>query len=431
MLKSEKGGKSALDGFRYERNIIAFLSVRMYCRKENILKIICEYKNDIEVVYVKEGIWSWQIKRTDDSKLSKQEILKSIELFNSISTSDTYSNFVLFCNKDLVYTKLKKLELYTLKDLENEFPDFSNILQGKNFDQNFLSKLYFMKGPDLEEISAVIKDDMTGIIDKDNFLDQLNTLIDQIWSGITYIKDKRIIKHSESRDIDKQFKTIDRDRLREFNNELDIKLDSDDSIKYINSISDNISYPKVHDKSKIKSLLTDFQDKDFRIDVLQRLENISSESDVYKNKELLEFLQKVSLSEDKNELIHFFYIIDSLLTNSKKFDENSYKKLKIFLEYTECAFTSTDEKFRYCYTKIRDIIMNNSDSKNLCELNWKRIENHLKDISIDEENVMKYSIYNMEFLKHHCPYNNNWKIIINSVNRTEGFRKQVYRSINL
>ncbi|HXS60155.1 MAG TPA: dsDNA nuclease domain-containing protein, partial [Candidatus Sulfopaludibacter sp.] len=103
-MDSEKGGKNAIRGFDYQKAIIAFLSVRMYCKKVELLRIICEYKNDIETENINHDLWSWQIKSTNLTKLSKEEILKSLDLFYELNRNNNYSRFILVCNKDISST---------------------------------------------------------------------------------------------------------------------------------------------------------------------------------------------------------------------------------------------------------------------------------------------------------------------------------------
>ena len=48
--RSARGGESAKIGITYEKHYITYLCAGMICERENISKIICEYRNDIEVI---------------------------------------------------------------------------------------------------------------------------------------------------------------------------------------------------------------------------------------------------------------------------------------------------------------------------------------------------------------------------------------------
>lgn len=427
ILRSEKGGKSAIDGFKYERDIIAFLSVRMYCNVEKIIQIVCEYKNDIEIMFEELGLCSCQIKKTDSPNLSKREILDSIKLFEQINKSDKYMRLILFCNKDLANTQLNRLELYSMSDLERNFPKF-NLLQEANYDASFLSKLYFMKGPDLDFMNAIIKDEMICISNKEIFLNKLNSLIDHIWSGITYIQDKKIIDHSNSHNRNKEFKTINKNLLRNFETDinsisnLDVLLVNNNAISRESSISD-------FDESEVEELILDFNNPDLRLNVLQHLANLSLGSNIYRHKGIIQIMKSVTISNDKNELQQFFYIMSNMLNNSKEYDKKEYKCLiQIFQEYIQDAFISTEVKFRYPYLKVKDILEANFSSR-LCELNWDRLKNFIDNDRFSEEEVMKYCINNMEYLKKNCDYNKEWKSFIFSCNRNIEFKNQIYTII--
>jgi hypothetical protein len=80
--KSQEGGESSLRSFDYEKNYIAFLCARMICGKENISKIICEFRNDIEVIFDNQKLRSYQIKFTSDNSLRLEKVYNSIDLFN-------------------------------------------------------------------------------------------------------------------------------------------------------------------------------------------------------------------------------------------------------------------------------------------------------------------------------------------------------------
>ncbi len=95
ILESERGGISAIKGFKYQKHVVALLSVRMYCNIEKISRIICEYRNDIEILHEEYGLTSWQIKTAGSSKLSKKEILDSLSLFKALDKKKNI--LVLYC----------------------------------------------------------------------------------------------------------------------------------------------------------------------------------------------------------------------------------------------------------------------------------------------------------------------------------------------
>lgn len=428
ILRSERGGKSAIDGFKYERDIIAFLSIRMYCNTEKIARIICEYKNDIEIEMEDFGLCSWQVKKTDLPKLSKKEIFESIELFSQINETGNYSRFVLTCNKDLANTHLDRIDWRPFSYLRNRYPSFERMLQKLNYDSAFMSKLYFIKGPEPDSIRAVIKEEMNCISDKDNFLNQLNVLIDQIWAGITYIQDRKIIEDSKTNNATKEFKTINKDRLRNFEPIIsslpssEILLVDEDVNTLERSILDL-------NESKVEELMEDFKDPEYRTDVLKELSDLSTNHYIYKHDGIIHILKSASISNDKNELQQFFSILINVLRISKACHPRDYEKIIHRIEdYIEHAFISTEDKFRYPYLTIRDILKNNFNNK-LCKLNWERVKSFMYDSRIRDENVIPSCNDNMEYLRINCRYDKTWKQSIMSCDRDISIRNQIYRII--
>ncbi|WP_148686774.1 dsDNA nuclease domain-containing protein [Candidatus Nitrosocosmicus hydrocola] len=428
VAQSEKGGKSALDGFKYEKDIIAFLSARMYCDTERITKIICEYKNDIEIEMEEIGLCSWQVKKTDAPKLPKNEIIESIKLFHHINKTGNYSRFILTSNKDLANTNLPRVDLRQISYLREKFPRFGNMLRELSYDPIFMSKLYFIKGPDTDSIRSIIKDEMKCISDKDNFLDQLNTLIDKIWNGITYISDRKIIEYSKTDNPTKEFKTIDKERLNKFESSIDLLPKPE-----IMFVDDSTNVPKIQildlDKSKAEELFDDFQFNEYKSDVLKELSSLSSTHYVYKHNKIISILEGVMTSNDKHELQQFFYILINMFRISKEYDKVDYERLiQRFDEYIESSFISTQDKFRYPYLTIKDIVNENFVDK-LCRLNLERIKNYLYDLKIKDEHIISICNNNIEYLKRGCEYEKAWKDIVMACDRDISFRQQMYRII--
>ena len=83
------GAQAALAGFEYQRDFIALLTAKMLCKSENISRIICEYKNDIEILLGDE-LTTWQIKSTTANSVPPKAVYASIELFNFLNEADEY-----------------------------------------------------------------------------------------------------------------------------------------------------------------------------------------------------------------------------------------------------------------------------------------------------------------------------------------------------
>jgi Cap4 dsDNA endonuclease len=127
--RSQQGGESSIKGFRYERDFIALLCAWMIGKKQDIIKIICEYKNDIEIISCDHRLSSWQIKSTKGNTLPTMEVYESVKLFNRINDTAEYSEFILACNRNFTNMDMQMLVIYKLED----FPDLKSKIQ-KKFD---------------------------------------------------------------------------------------------------------------------------------------------------------------------------------------------------------------------------------------------------------------------------------------------------------
>lgn len=207
---SERGGRSAIRGFQYEKNIIALLCIRMYCNREKIQSVICEYRNDIEVEHEDLGLCSWQIKTSGTKNLSKKELLSSLQLFNELNSQDRYKNFILLNDNDIPYNEFTTNHIYSFNDLK---PKLQQIIRDHNFSEELLSKLNFVKGPSQESIRANIEREVTCAKDREHLVNVILRLIDEIWGGITELKDMKFVKFNERVDQEKTFKTINKFRI--------------------------------------------------------------------------------------------------------------------------------------------------------------------------------------------------------------------------
>ncbi len=93
----------------------------MVCKSENITKLVCEYKNDIEVVLDHQLIFHWQIKSTTANSLGTKEIYHSVRLFEFLNSTNEYSQFIIVSNRNFTMTRtdMKSLIYYE----SDEFPD--------------------------------------------------------------------------------------------------------------------------------------------------------------------------------------------------------------------------------------------------------------------------------------------------------------------
>lgn len=210
ITRSQLGGQSSISGFTYQRDFIALLCTKMICNKlENITKMICEYKNDIEIMLGNE-LTSWQIKSTTGNSVRSEEVYDSIRLFNFLKDADRYSMFVLVSNRNFTRFDMSPLAYHKL----DGFPDLKSKIQRKfdgKLEENFLAKIKFMKGPEPYSIRSIISQQLSCLPNKRSLPEDLISFIDNIWIGLKDITQFEIhdIEQRKNQDID--LKTITED----------------------------------------------------------------------------------------------------------------------------------------------------------------------------------------------------------------------------
>lgn len=173
----------------------------------------CEYQNDIEVLSDVEGLSSWQIKSTTKNSPRPEDIYDSIRLFSSLNITGAYSQFVLVSNKNFAGFNMGRLTRYPL----NEFQDLKSKIQKKfdgKLEDNFLAKVRFLKGPEMDSIHSVISTELSCLYDREWVLDKMISFIDSIWNGLRYIAQFKIQDLERRRQEDIEFKTITLERIK-------------------------------------------------------------------------------------------------------------------------------------------------------------------------------------------------------------------------
>jgi Cap4 dsDNA endonuclease len=212
IAKSQLGGHSAIKGLTYQRDFIALLIARMICRSECITKIICEYRNDIEIQIGNE-LTSWQIKYTTSNSVEPRVVFDSIKLFECLDKTYEFSRFVLVSNRNFTKHNMDYMAYYDLA----KFQDLKSKIErefNKTLTETFLTKLRFMKGPELELIPSIISQQLSHF-NKESIPKDLISFVDNIWIGMKDITllELQEINERKNRHID--FKTITETRIKE------------------------------------------------------------------------------------------------------------------------------------------------------------------------------------------------------------------------
>jgi hypothetical protein len=276
--------------------------------------MICEYKNDIEIMFGNE-LTSWQIKSTTGNSVRPEEVYSSIRLFNFLKDTDKYSRFVLVSNRNFTRHDMKPLACYGL----DHFLDLKSKIQRKfdgKLEENFLTKIKFMKGPEPDSIRSIISQQLSCLPNKKLLLEDLIFFIDNIWIGLKDITQFEMhdIEQRKNQDID--LKTITEERIKSeiLNKKEYMAFHFESGATYVKD------FEKINDidEEEIKYLINKYKyDSEFRYNVLRKFDELSKTTKLYQSISFMKFLRKISKSEDQHELVAFVYILHNLILMSK------------------------------------------------------------------------------------------------------------------
>jgi hypothetical protein len=140
------------------------------------------------------------------------------------------------------------------------------------------------------------------------------------------------------------------------------------------------------DESEIKYLINKFRlESEFRWNVLKKFDQLSKTTKLYQSVSFINFLRKISKSENRNELLAFLYILHNLILMSKKYDHQIYSE--IVANYSSLlAHVFITFKGKYSYSQAKNM-MHSLDLSNeeWCKLHGERIKNAIANDIAEEE----------------------------------------------
>jgi hypothetical protein len=141
----------------YQKKIIAYLAIGMLSNGSRIIRITCEDLDDIKVEEVSKIIY-YQVKLMSSRTLSSTEIYKSVELFSTIEASITHKK-----RTEYVLTSSAKIRslpddmgTHPFSKLDDKFKEEIMALDAVQPRISFLDRVYFIKGPILQELFEVL-----------------------------------------------------------------------------------------------------------------------------------------------------------------------------------------------------------------------------------------------------------------------------------
>ena len=396
---SQRGGESAFRGLDYQKKFIAYLSSEMLRGTQPIKGITCEHLDDIEVEQNDSTLRYYQIKSTTSHTLSKSQIIESVKLFLSIQArkgTDASQEYILLSNAHIRKITKDLLVLYPFKNLDYEIKKEIGSLKEVQ-STNHLEKIFFMRGPSVEEISSVITANIVRAL-KDNydFIAITNDLlhhINRMCAGPVDLEDVTMINEGERDQYVLKHKTINMSIIIGII-ENKKKILSEHVIAshlpattspYDSPIRD----PTKGETKKIWDLVEEYscfaEGDELQFTYLQNFNKVSIEFKMYKNTKFLDFLNnQIKTTNNKHIILECLIILHNLLLSSKKEGRYSFVEYikKEYFPLLKQHLESGNETFEYSYSKIEQIFEElKIANEEMCEMYWKRMVTMIHKIS--------------------------------------------------
>jgi hypothetical protein len=277
-------------------------------------------------------------------------------------------------------------------------------LEGIRSRRSFLDRVYFFKGPVLQEMSAVLTDRIFAIL-KDYTYDNVEGIkndlfrrIEEMCPGRIDLKDKPIVNSDIAEQLETKHKSIDPDfigKIIEANKPGTAKQMVDDDrpistpqgrILVSNELISRYKImPTRLDKEKLKKVhqflkeCDSLHNDDLKITYLQKFNDFSKRFNLYSDIEFLDFLEKqIKIGTNKHVVLECLFILHNLILSSKIEQDDSFLSYvkKHYFSFLKERLESGDQTYEYSVFKIEQIfyaIENFIEEDEICEMYWKRL----------------------------------------------------------
>ena len=424
----------------------------MLSQKHHIKRITCEHIDDIEVQEDSELTY-YQVKSTTSNTLRKSEIVDSIRSFSSIESTKRgkYNKYVLVSNVKIGNFD-DKMEMTQFTHLDNKIKEEISSLAEIKIRHEFLKRVYFMKGPALEDISGAIIECLLYTLKDENYKydlirikEDLLSHVNNMCPGPTDLRDMKIINQGEKEDYILKHKTITPEivngiieKNRRPSERAPLRRVTQDLVIRYNIMS---ALPTEEQTEKIHDQIADYnscsEDDDvFRFKYLRNFKDYSSKYNLYKDNVFLDFLyEQIKKSNNKNIIEECLYILHDLILTSKADKEASfmeYVKQQYFPLLQEMML-SRDERYEYSLYKIEQIIeelKGLTTKEQICELYWNRIVNIVHSIQTTGivDNALWNSINKLNNKK--CKVRKEWLDWLRTKDEYSDIKKVVFKELS-
>lgn len=432
--KSQTGGEGSFRALTYQKKFLAYLCLLMISGKNSIKSITCEQDDDV-LVQEESTIKYYQVKSTINDSLRIGKVYEAIELFlcNENKQDDANAKYVIVSGSKILGIEGKdSLKEYYLKEKKKKIK--SDVLEKIMNCDAIIDRIYYMRGPALEEINSVIHRGFYNNYDKkthydwDGILNELFGYIDNMCPGIDDIQDKKIIHESESELANIKHKTITKDIIDNIVEKHKIsytqpdstKTDKKTSVTKTLTIRFNImpTCLSKEEKDEILELLGEYQsfsiDDEKRFTYMTRFEKYSKIYDLYRYDKFLNFLlNEYKNSCNKHIKLRCLNLLLYLIDTSKTEDESSFLEYikKEYFELFKTHLLSLDDLHDYSVSKVEQILKELSgivSSNELCDTYWARLVKLIVDRTKSGKSDNRLGNC-VEYIKKNCTLKKEWR----------------------
>jgi hypothetical protein len=321
---------------------------------------------------------------------------------------------------------------------------------------SFLDRVYFLKGPALQEISYVMTGKILEVL-KDFGYDNIEGIkndllrrIGEMCPGRIDLRDLPIVDSNLAIQLEQKHKSIDPDfvnRIVEDNKPDTVKKTKEEDwpitttqgrrILVTRNLKLNYKIMPTHLNTdsidKIHEILNEYDslhNDDLKITYLQKLNDFSKRFDLYRDIEFLDFLERqIKNGTNRHIVLECLYTLHSLILTSKVENEDSFLAYvsKHYFSFLKNKSESKVEAYEYSQFKIEQIfkeIERFISMDEICDMYWKRLV-----ATIIGKDYSGNKIWNCidAFNKNKCHLKSEWRRWLNADDEYSNIKKEILK----
>jgi hypothetical protein len=402
----------------------------------------------------------YQVKLTGSPALPLRKICDGVKLFSSIEAKNPQTKrteYVLSSN-----AKIRKLPddmgVHPFSELDEETRKVIRALPEVESRVSFLDRVYFFRGPELREISYVMTGKILEVLKNyghDNIEGIKNDLlrgIGEMCPGRIDLRDMPIVDSYTALRLEQEYKSIDPDfvnRIVEDNRPDAVKRIKEEDwpitttqghrVLVSNELKMDFKIMPTHSNTKtirkIHEILNeydDLHDDDLKITYLQKLNDFSKRFDLFRDRELLDFLERqIKNGTNKHIILECLYALHSLILTSKVEEDDSFLSYvsKHYFSFLKDKSESRSEAYEYSQFKIEQIfkeIEKFISVDEMCDMYWRRLV-----ATVEGKDYSGNKIGNCidAFNKNKCQLKSKWRRWLNTKDEYSDIKNEILKEL--